>query len=342
MSDAVARLRTASEIQEIDAADLTDFDNDVRGLGAPAVLRGLVKAWPLVAAANDGDAAVVGYLSQRYNGQGITGIIGDTVGNRRLFYNDDVTRFNFERVSGRLDSFLRQLLQENKQSEVFAMALQSTLIDEILPTVAAENALALLPGIRPRIWIGNRIEVAPHYDLKENIACCAAGRRRFTLFPPDQLANLYPGPLELTPAGTPVSMVDPKNPDLARYPRFAEAWAAASQATLEPGDALYIPFGWWHGVDSLEPISILVNYWWTAARTDDVGNGYDAMLHALMSYRHLPPEQREIWRNMLDFYVFEQAGDPVSHLPSHAKGVLGPPSAKLFAMMRATLKRALG
>src|SRR3546814_13116949 len=89
-----------------------------------------------------------------------------------------------------------------------------------------------------------------------NVACCVAGRRRFTLFPPDQLANLYPGPFELTPAGTPVSMVDPFAPDLDRYPRFAEAWSHASEATLEPGDALYLPYMWWHGVESLEPVSI--------------------------------------------------------------------------------------
>ena len=119
----------------------------------------------------------------------------------------------------------------------------------------------------PRIWIGNRIRVAPHYDVKENVAVCVAGRRRFTLFPPGQIANLYPGPLEQTPAGTPVSMVDQHAPDLERYPRYAEAWTTAQQATLEPGDAIYIPYCWWHGVESLEPVSILVNYWWNEGMT---------------------------------------------------------------------------
>ncbi len=85
--------------------------------------------------------------------------------------------------------------------DVPAMAVQSEDIAELLPQFAAENRLALVRGVRPRIWIGNRIRVAPHYDLKENVACCVAGRRRFTLFPPDQLANLYPGPFELTPGG---------------------------------------------------------------------------------------------------------------------------------------------
>ena len=40
-------------------------------------------------------------------------------------------------------------------------------------------------------------------------------------------------------------MVDPANPDLDRYPRFADALQTAQQGTLEPGDAIYIPFMWW-------------------------------------------------------------------------------------------------
>src|SRR3546814_16722548 len=95
----------------------------------------------------------------------------------------------------------------------------------------------------------------------ENVACCVAGRRRFTLFPPDQLANLYPGPFELTPAGTPVSMVDPFAPDLDRYPRFAEAGRHTSEAPLTPGDALYLPSLGWHGVESLAQASIPVHHW---------------------------------------------------------------------------------
>ena len=73
----------------------------------------------------------------------------------------------------------------------------------------ADNRLELLPPelARPRIWLGNRSEVSAHFDLSDNIACVVAGRRRFTLFPPDQVANLYVGPLDHTMAGQPASMV---------------------------------------------------------------------------------------------------------------------------------------
>ena len=56
------------------------------------------------------------------------------------------------------------------------------------------------------------------------------------------MANLYPGPLENTPAGAVVSMVDFDDPDLERFPRFPQAMAEAWVADLEPGDAIYITF----------------------------------------------------------------------------------------------------
>ncbi len=65
------------------------------------------------------------------------------------------------------------------------------------------------------------------------------------LFPPEQAANLYVGPLDMTMAGQPTSMVDLEQPDLARFPRFASAQASAQMVLLEPGDAIYIPAMWW-------------------------------------------------------------------------------------------------
>src|SRR3546814_5801601 len=60
----------------------------------------------------------------------------------------------------------------------------------------------------------------------------------------------------------------------------------------------------WHGVESLGPVSILVNYWWTD-HDPALGAPYAALLHNLLAFRHLPPADRAIWRAMLDHYVFE-------------------------------------
>src|SRR3712207_9345290 len=102
-----------------------------------------------------------------------------------------------------LDPFLERLIRDRSNSNPYAVAVQSIPVPELLPGFETENSLDLLePSVVPRIWMGNAIRVAPHYDLMENIGVVVAGRRRFTLFPPDQVSNLYVGPFELTPAGT--------------------------------------------------------------------------------------------------------------------------------------------
>lgn len=314
----------------------------IRAAVRPVVLRGLVADWPAVAAARAGDQAITAYLCREPASRPVGAIAAAPREQGRFFYTPDLTRLNFVSGTGRLETFLADLLSAAAMPNPPAMAVQSEEIASLIPAFARDNRLALLPDVAARIWIGNRIRVGTHYDVKENVACCIAGRRRFTLFPPDHIANLYPGPFELTPAGTPVSMVDPAAPDLARYPRFAQAACHAESATLEPGDAIYIPYGWWHGVESLDPVSILVNYWWAPGQPDGIGSPYDALLHALLALRHLPADQRAVWRGMLDYYVFEASGDPAAHLPDHAKGIIGPPSPALFAQMRNLIQQTFG
>ena len=144
--------------------------------------------------------------------------------------------------------------------------------------------------VRPRLWLGNAFLTPAHIDELDNLACVVGGRRRFTLFPPEQVRNLYIGPLDFTPAGAPVSMVSLKAPDFERFPRFRDALAAARVADLEPGDALFIPAVWWHHVESFDVVNMLVNYWWQqpAYMLPDRVSPTKTMLHALLSMRHLP------------------------------------------------------
>lgn len=319
---------------------LEQFDA-LRAALRPVVVRGQVADWPAVAAARAGDADIAAYLCREPATRPVGAIAAAPSEKGRFFYTPDLTRLNFVRGNGRLETFLDDLLSAATMPDPPAMAVQSEDVASLLPAFARENRLALLPDVAARIWIGNRIRVGVHYDAKANIACCVAGRRRFTLYPPEQITGLYPGPFELTPAGVPVSMVDPAAPDLDRFPRYAEAAHHASTATLEPGDAIYIPYGWWHGVESLDPVSILVNYWWTPGQPEGIGSPYDGLMHAIFAFRHLPADQRAVWRTMLDYYVFGPESDPGGHLPPHARGILGPPSPETFASMRDFIRKTL-
>jgi hypothetical protein len=328
-------------IREYESVDRRLFVEEIRPGGQPAVMRGLARNWPAVQAALRSDEEIVAYLKRFRIERPVGAIVGAPEIGGRFFYTDDIRSLNFERGTSQLDPFLDRLLHDRDAASPLAMAVQSEKIPELLPGFEIENRIDLLPSsVVPRAWIGNRIRVAPHYDLMENIGCVVAGRRRFTVFPPEQLANLYPGPFELTPAGTPISLVDMANPELDRFPNYAKAAATAQRALLEPGDAIYLPFHWWHAVDSLEPFSFFVNYWWNDSQPG-LGNPYDALIHALYALRHLPPEQRDVWREVFDHYVFCAHGDPAAHLPPDARGVLGPPTPEQLERMRQTLRQTL-
>src|SRR5205823_281238 len=198
---------------------------------------------------------------------------------------------------------------------------------DCLPGFAAQNRLALLPeSVAPRLWLGNRVTVPAHFDESNNIACVVAGRRRFTLFPPEQIRNLYIGPLDHAPTGAPISLVSFADPDFERFPRFAEALAAAQVAELEPGDALYMPTLWWHHVELLDPkLNVLVNYWWKGAlgSVERTPSAMDSLLHCLHDLRPLPPELRQAWGAIFDHYVFSAGPDTVAHIPDARRGALG-------------------
>jgi mannose-6-phosphate isomerase-like protein (cupin superfamily) len=334
----VTELAEPAPIREFGPVGAGEFQ-EIRRLGRPAVFRGLASDWPAVKAARQGDLEIVSYLKKFPRGTRPAAIVGPPEIGGRFFYNDDLTALNFQRGTTDLAPFLDRLLRDREEPAPFAMAVQSEPVAQLLPGFEVENRMELLHReVPPRAWIGNRIQVATHYDLQENVGVVVAGRRRFTVFPPDQLPNLYPGPFELTPAGTPISMVDPHDPDPERYPRFAEAIKTAEQAELGTGDAIYLPYHWWHAVDSLEPVNLFVNYWWNDA-VPGAGGPYDALMYAFFALKVLPSEQREIWRMIFDHYIFCTAGDPGEHLPEHARGILGPATPTLLNRMRMTIKK---
>jgi hypothetical protein len=135
-------------------------------------------------------------------------------------------------------------------------------------------------------------------------------------------------------------MVDFRNPDFARFPRFREALASAMVAELEPGDAIYIPPLWWHHVEALDAINILVNYWWQDS-PPDAGPGMACLGHGILSIGHLPETERRAWRALFDHYVFRLDGDPAAHIPPHARGVLGESTPTLRRRIKEFLVRSI-
>ena len=330
-------------VEEIEGVDAARFERESIPAYRPAVIRGLAADWPLVAAARDGAEQAIDYIADFDSGKPADVMIAPPSERGRFFYRADRSGFNFVRRPGTVSQVGRRLLDDRAATDPPGLYAGATETAQHLPGFDLANPLPLAmgrPGTASRLWLSGRATIAPHYDLSDNIAVVALGRRRFTLFPPEATEHLYVGPLENTPAGQPVSMVDIDAPDLALYPNYPKAEALALTAELAPGDAIYVPSFWWHGVAALDPVNILVNYWFDAAGDE---RPFAAFLLALSEIRDLPAPQREAWRRWFDHFVFtDDPAATTAHLPDHFKGVQGPPSPGRAEMIRAYVRRAFG
>lgn len=310
--------------------------------GQPFVMRGLAADWPLVEAGRKSPTAALTILASMDSGKPSEVMLAPQETGGRFFYGADMRGFNFVRQKASLAEVGRKLLElapEASPPIVYAGANETA---QHLPQFDVANPLphaAMQRDAKSCVWLCNKAEVSTHFDLSDNIAVVALGRRRFTLFPPQATSDLYVGPLNNTLAGQPVSMPDPLRPDFETYPRFARALEQAQAAELEPGDAIFVPTLWWHHVAALDAVNVLVNYWY-----NDVTRGgpFVAFVHALSAIRDLPDTQREGWRAWFEHFVFApDAAQAADHLPPHAQGVNGPATPEREEMIRQYLLKVL-
>ncbi|WP_329743008.1 cupin-like domain-containing protein [Dyella sp. A6] len=300
--------------------------DDLTGRERPLVIRGLVRDWPIVKLAQQSDTAFAQRLAQWDSGADVSTLMISPEAGGVIGYTPDMEGFCYRHFKVPVTLGLQRLANYSRRDNAPGLVIQSAPVRECIPGFLDEHAMPLLdPSIEPRLWIGNRVTTPTHFDSQHNIACVVCGTRRFTLFPPDQLPNLYIGPLDFAPTGAAISMARLDHPDDPRFPRLKQALATAQVAELNPGDAIYMPPLWWHNVDSLERLNALVNYWWSPVQVDGFTTGHAraALYHCLLAFRALPPGERANWKQLLDHYVFgdEQA---IAHIPEQRRGVLGP------------------
>lgn len=334
------------QIEEWQNVDRALFENEIFPANRPAVMRGLLRDWPAVQAGRQSRSSVVDYFARLDAGATVAAMVGPPEIEGRFFYTDDFKGFNFGSKNVSIGTALDTFLSLAEDPRPPAIALQAMSVPDLMPGFLQDNTMPLLNSdIAPRMWISNRSMIATHFDNNHNIACVVSGSRRFTVFPPEQVSNLYLGPLLKTPGGTPISVVDLREPDYEKFPRFREALESAREAVLEPGDAIYIPILWWHGVESLDPLNILVNYWW-----NDTAPAHHkpilALIHSVALMSELPADQREVWHAFFNYFAFQSEGDPAAHLPSDLRDVVGNLSStdrdQVLAFVADRLKALLG
>jgi hypothetical protein len=332
-------------VREYRRADAQLFNAEIAPGNRPVIMRGLVNHWPAVAAGRKSPQALGELLRGYSTEKPIGAYYGEPRIRGRFFYGDELQGFNFTQRPMSLSALVAQLLQDLEHPHAPALYAGAVSVPEHLPQLQAQHMLELLdPSIpkRASIWIGNRTRIAAHFDESHNLVCVIGGRRRFTLFPPQQIRNLYFGPLDRSPAGTPISLVDFARPDYQRYPRLRNALEHAEVALLNPGDVLYMPSFWVHHAESLDAFGLMMNFWWQHAPRQLL-SPYYTLMHSLLTIRGLAPAERAAWREVFDVYLFQPDSDPADYIPEQARGVLGPLTStqtrQLMAMLQDSLEK---
>jgi lysine-specific demethylase 8 len=124
--------------------------------------------------------------------------------------------------------------------------------DGIQPSTDLDKVLPPSPRV-VNLWIGSQTKSGLHHDPTDNLFVQVDGIKHAMIVSPEYSNKLYPF------ADNPTqSRVDPERPDFKAFPRLAQATFLTE--TLEPGDILYLPRGWWHFFAAPGP-SVSLNCW---------------------------------------------------------------------------------
>jgi len=332
---------TPREIAGQDLTSAEQFLHEVAEPCRPVIMRGLVKAWPVVQAGAQSPQAFRDYLAGFDIGAQTEAFFGAPHIAGKYFYNDDMKGFNFERRGMSFAEALNAIVATIDTPGAPSVYMGSVPVNHYLPGFSAQNTMRLLPaGAAPRIWLGHASNVSPHYDAFENVACVVAGTRRFTLYPPDAIGHLYVGPIDNTMAGQPVSLAASAPADYDKFPLFRAVEDQALFAELHAGDALFLPKLWWHKVEATAAFNGLVNYWWDAFSAGPDAP-YTSMLLSMITIAERPAEERLAWKAFFDHYVFRSRGHPLRHLPAEQHGLLGPLKSDNYRKIRARVMHLL-
>lgn len=145
----------------------------------------------------------------------------------------------------------------------------------------------------PALWVCGGGTVNPlHYDFNNALMAGVVGEKRYVLFPPDDSAKISSRSGRLLWRTT---LLDLTEPNYAEFPGLSET--TPYECTLRPGELLFIPYRWWHFMET-SVFSISVSWWWEPSvftRAKDAA--WMRLLKPVKSAVRWQREARERWRS---------------------------------------------
>ncbi|KAL1189185.1 Lysine-specific demethylase JMJ31 [Cardamine amara subsp. amara] len=164
----------------------------------------------------------------------------------------DLTPMPEDHVPGQIYLAQFPILNDEKEEKVQLKILRQ---DIQTPTLLGAKSLSSV-----NFWMNSaQARSSTHYDPHHNLLCVVSGRKKVVLWPPSASPSLYLMPIYGEASNH--SSVGLENPNLSDYPRAEHSLKQSQEVTLNAGDGVFIPEGWFHQVDSDE-LTIAVNFWW--------------------------------------------------------------------------------
>ncbi|XP_068310810.1 lysine-specific demethylase JMJ31-like isoform X3 [Pyrus communis] len=254
-----------------------DFASGIESTNVPAVFSGCVKDWKAFSNWNPCNGGL-DYLQVPLPFSAFIGLC-----KKRMHHSEDGSCVKSDRhglpdASSEYDSkpyedaphqiYLAQVPIINTETEE-RVQLGSLREDIQTPAFLEDKVLVAI-----NLWMNNaQARSSTHYDPHHNLLCVVSGCKQVVLWPPSASPMLYPMPIYGEASNH--SSVPLENPNFSNYPRAQCLMEHSQKVILQAGDALFIPEGWFHQVDS-DDLTIAVNFWWRSNVTLNMSEHMDA------------------------------------------------------------------
>lgn len=208
--------------------------------GRPVILSGAIDSWPALS---------------KWTPEYLRDLVGSATiecqGGRKANAKFELEKDSHKRQMP-FDEFIDQIVATSG-NDLYLTAYNSAANAAALAPLAADmgeiEAVLDRPGAQNpgMIWIGPKGTFTPlHHDLTNNLIVQVVGRKRVVMASPAETPKLYNRLHVFSDVG---NVTDP-DLDRSAYPKVADA--RLHEVVMEPGEALFVPIGWWHQVEALD------------------------------------------------------------------------------------------